>query len=505
MFVNNDCTGPIGNRGRRGIRGPTGPTGPAGPTGITGPSSEVKAEDFDIVSSLGYNFYQFGKYMRKLVGEGPEICFDIAMSVSGRYVLIPSSNGLWLSSNFGRTMTNIDSKFPDNMRWATCTMSFTGQFMMVSANTGKGDEEGGVFFSDNYGDSWSYLSIHTQFSAFMKFEAIAMTPNAEVVVSLANNADAVRMYYSVENGVENGTYIVTPDQKFNGLPRRSEYSSIMWGGVEFSDNGMIGILAVRALVPLGSKIPEPGCIYITTDSGIYWRKIPATEDYGINWSSVSISGSGKTMIAGTSGVGAYISTNFGDTWTLIDTSSIPENYVITDSAINATGQYMAVVANGLFCHTNDFGATWTTELNSFNGYFKVAMSSSSQVLTIALHNGVLVNNEPTLVGNLQLINLTDKNATVFQIDGGINFVYVYGEPSSSILNNLDSKGKPFFRLDLPGDNQYSIGQILFVKNAIAPDYEVSIEIYNPISTNNIANVFTDQTKTFVGSYGNGFV
>ncbi len=502
MFVNNDCTGPIGNRGRRGIRGPTGPTGPAGPTGVTGPSSEVKAENFDIVSSLGYNFYQFGKYMRKVVGEGPEVCLDIAMSVSGRYQLIPSSIGLWLSDNFGRTWTNIESKFPDYLIWGTCTMNFTGQIMMVSANTTDGS--GGIYFSENYGNSWTYLSIHTNYSGFLKFESMAMTPNGEVVEILANNADALRLYYTIEEG-DYGTYRVSPDQALNGLPRRSEYGSIMWGGVKFSDNGMIGILAVRALVPLDSTAPEPGNIYITIDSGIYWRKIPATEDYGINWSSVSISGSGKTMIAGTSGVGGFISTNFGETWRQIDTSSIPEGYLITDSAINATGQYMAVVANGLFCYTIDFGATWTTELNSYNGNFKVAMSSSSQVLTIALHNGVLVNNEPTLVGNLQLINLTDKNATVFQIDGGINFVYVYGEPSSAILDNIGKNGKPFFRLDLPGDNQYSIGQILFVKNAIVPDYEVSIEIYNPISAINMANVFPDQTKTFVGAYGFGFV
>jgi hypothetical protein len=144
-----------------------------------------------------------------------------------------------------------------------------------------------------------------------------------------------------------------------------------------------------------------GFIYVSNNYGAFtsWQVKGSLYD---SWSTVSISGNGQYMIAGSYNVGGkvYKSTNYGVTWTEITNLPWDTYYtghgVFTGSAISNTGQYQWLTT-GLNSRSNcvsqlfrstDYGATWSLITRSpYVAITSIAISSNAQYVSYSVYGG----------------------------------------------------------------------------------------------------------------------
>jgi hypothetical protein len=125
----------------------------------------------------------------------------------------------------------------------------------------------------------------------------------------------------------------------------------------------------------GEPGTDKGFIYTSADSGLTWAP-HATQEY---WAVVASSADGMRLVAGRLHGGVYASSDFGETWTLINTKDFTEVAMLPDGMTilgggNDAPDYLYLSA--------DFGATWT-QLGPQLTWSGVAMSSDGTRLLAA--------------------------------------------------------------------------------------------------------------------------
>jgi len=132
------------------------------------------------------------------------------------------------------------------------------------------------------------------------------------------------------------------------------------------------------------------CVFIFTvkinstlaSYGYSWA---ATSSVQGGWQDVAVSNTGQYQLAvygGAGGSGAYNSSNYGSTWTVINLGllSIDVGGNMSGAAISGTGQYQSVTAGYHIYKSNNYGATWTSS-GIANGWTSIGMSNTGQYQT----------------------------------------------------------------------------------------------------------------------------
>jgi len=119
---------------------------------------------------------------------------------------------------------------------------------------------------------------------------------------------------------------------------------------------------------------------VSTNHGNNWTAINSIG----NWGAVSISSSGQYQTAVQFNGRIYVSTNYGNTWTVKGTNT---NRLWHSVSMSSTGQYQtAVVHNGQIYVSTDYGNTWTAK-DSSRSWRGVSVSSTGEYQVAAASGG----------------------------------------------------------------------------------------------------------------------
>jgi hypothetical protein len=345
------------------------------------------------------------------------IITDTTLSSDGKYILAAGvfasspfeSYYIFLSSNYG---TNWTSVLINNVAvdFNTVSMSSTGQYQAASATTQTNTGGNGLFVSNNYGISGSWL----------KKILIAVTQNYRCV-----GVSAIGQYQIV--GVDQRVYLSSDyGNTWNSiLDFNSIYSSSSpyCRSCAISPTGKYQVLGVPA-TNISSTF-----IYLSSDSGTSWNNIYNTGSSGDI--SVTISSSGQ-YISAIDSAGIYVSSNYG-------VSFITKTGLYTSGSkisMSPTGQHQIISSKGFSTTNNrvktsvDYGITWIDNVQVLASGGCTGVSFSSNGLKLAI--GTYENSS----GGLRISELLPLNAFTFNLDTGTTFFLTGQTPTANYSANF---------------------------------------------------------------------
>jgi len=318
-----------------------------------------------------------------------------AMSATGQYASFATTQkGIWFSSDYGKTWAQAGGGIT-TFNFRGITISASGQYQLAAGYTY------GIYYSTNYGQTWV-----AGFPSGGNFFNVAMSANGQYaiacVASGGNPASAIYqtilpfftagsstnlLTTSIQTNAiifSDGSTAVSADPPLDygtfGLNWTQTGSiSTTWFACAMSANGQYQIAAQSSGWSANS-----GTIYYSSNYGQTWTAV--TNSPSNSWSSVSMSASGQYAVicVGNSSIEVpgpvYISSTYGQTWSITTLS------VCGNTAISASGQYMAVAnqsngvsgssANGTYVSSN-YGQSWTRTYTAQKTY-RVTMSATGQ-------------------------------------------------------------------------------------------------------------------------------
>ena len=156
-------------------------------------------------------------------------------------------------------------------------------------------------------------------------------------------------------------------------------TDLNWFSISLSSSGQYQSAVVNSTSNIN------GGIWGSTNYGRTWTQIN-TNPY--NWYSISLSSSGQYQSAVVYGGGIYTSTDYGNTW--IQNASAPSSTWFSIS-LSSSGQYQSAVVNagGIWGSTN-YGYTWTPINSNNRNYYSISLSSSGQYQSAVVYGwGIL--------------------------------------------------------------------------------------------------------------------
>jgi hypothetical protein len=272
-----------------------------------------------------------------------------AMSASGQYQAVAGNGvGLYYSSNYGVTWSNSNIATANN-NFTSIAISASGQYMIACVQA-----TNGIYYSNNYGISWTQVSGSGSYNWY------------QVCISASGQyASAVNLttapFYSINYGV---TFSVS-----NGVSNANGY-----GIVSCSASGQYQIAGINT-----------ASIYYSTTYGQSWIASNITNAGNVGYSAMSGSGQYATIVTNANGI--FVTSTYGQTW--VQVTSTFSGYVLRGIAMTTSGQYQVITGytGGIYYSTN-YGSTWTQVANtSASSWYEVAMSSNGQYCLATIAGG----------------------------------------------------------------------------------------------------------------------
>jgi photosystem II stability/assembly factor-like uncharacterized protein len=322
-------------------------------------------------------------------------------------------------------------------------LSSTGKYGILT--TGFTTSTYGVYYTSNYGVSWTYWN-----RGAIQITGCAMSASGQYAIAGAQNNGQI--YYSNDFGV---TWIA------------SNSSSLNWRGASMSDSGQYctfgvgsgnivystdyGVNWTFAVATTGDSTDNMAIskngqyAFLTTPSGTLWRCVATNNDFYLEptyayptWTSVATpAASTKTVVAMGSnyaltieyGGGVYLSSNYGNSWTLI-TSTLPTTANWQSCSMSSDGKYQVVGINdGAAYYSSTFGSTWALSSPSSAVWQSLAMSENGRYVVAGiyetaiyvssnygqLYTSIVSSNDRFLNTAISSIPLLVKSKTIFLV------------------------------------------------------------------------------------------
>jgi len=232
-----------------------------------------------------------------------------ALAANDKTIIASTVDGLFLSIDNGENWKLLNNWFSENGNYFGVTaLAIRGQKIFATRDNFHvlGSGKGGVFVSNDNGNSWSEIN-----------KGLSNTNVSQIIIN--------------ETGMFVGTLSNNPDLKDGIFISTNEGES--WRDVS---NGL-SLGAIRALTVKGTKIiaSKDDGIFETTENG--WRKVN-----NINGAVYALAGIGATIYAGAPGSGVFISMDDGINWK-------QSNNGLTNLYINA----IAILGSKIFVGTRN--------------------------------------------------------------------------------------------------------------------------------------------------------
>ena len=246
-------------------------------------------------------------------------------------------------------------------------------FAVIGDTMFAGTDEGGVFFSEDFGDNW--ISVNNGLNCM---DVHCLTTIGTNIFAITGSLGGLyisdnygKTWDSVNNGLTeehincmaaNGEnlFVGTYDGLFlssdNGVTwLRNNFTGVIIESIEIEDGNIyVGTL-------YGSKYGSYGHIYLSTDNGEKWISVYES----LNDRVISLAANKNIVIAATYNDSLILSTNMGKSWKRLDVNDFYEIYCLEISDNNI---YVGTNC-GLFIST-DLGITWS-RLDDGNSAFYV--------------------------------------------------------------------------------------------------------------------------------------
>ncbi|HAQ21735.1 MAG TPA: hypothetical protein DCR40_21270 [Prolixibacteraceae bacterium] len=285
----------------------------------------------------------------------------------GKYRILVSNYKIWVSSNYGITWTASYYRSSGFNNTALAFISDTGQYMMVFAVSG-----GGLYWSSNYGGSFTNVDASASTAAMSRTgQYVYKTVGSNFYKSTDyggtwSSAVALGVTPSIMGCSGNGAIIELPvNGTYNHI--RSANYGVSWGSAGFA-----------AFYQYALAMSNTGQYALSSGKPNSYTIPEVSSDYGINFSSTSgigsvasrgiVSETGQYMLVGGYN-NIYKSINYGVTWTPVAIVGSWNNVSMSN-----TGQYqVATTTTGMIAQSSDYGATWTL---AFEDHIWLGYSSS---------------------------------------------------------------------------------------------------------------------------------
>jgi hypothetical protein len=307
----------------------------------------------------------------------------IAISANGQYqsyyASINNSNGsIYYSSNYGVTWTQSSIGFSSSQAQGI-SMNASGQYQTAITNNSY------IYYSTNYGVNWTQSSSSTG-----NWTSIAINSSGQYQTATANVGN---IYYSTNYGVN-----WTQASSLSGA----------WNSLAMSASGQYQSAAINN-----------SYIYYSMNYGLNWTQSSSST---AGWTSVTMSANGQLQIAAASSSIVYVSKDYGITWSSITVST----GTVSNIAMSANGQYLV-------------GTNATTLRLSTTAYFNVAISGSTLASTSTSTGALTVGGGVGIGGNLYV-----GGRTIISGNVGIGTTPNYSFDVNGVARFNISSGSGFF-------------------------------------------------------------
>jgi hypothetical protein len=229
------------------------------------------------------------------------------MDSTGKYQLISTGVGAWLSNNFGEIWTNVFTG------WTNVIVSPNGANQMCIT-------ESGISYSTNYGLIWA---TNSTFPLNMTYASAICFCNCDstYVTCCFNNK---YMAYSNNSGSTWKRSIVDP------FTTEVATQTHDWQGCSMSASGKYQVACTGTNDSQYATAKASG-IYYSSDYGAKWTKSTSSAITGINWGTdvtgakcIKMSSNGQLVIALSKSLAEtiYCSVDYGQTWTKTTSPSL---------------------------------------------------------------------------------------------------------------------------------------------------------------------------------------
>lgn len=272
--------------------------------------------------------------------------------------------GWWLST----------TSSADGARVAACFYDYT-------ANGYAG--AGAIYTSTNSGATWAPVLSSTS-----RFNSIAASQDATRLVAGWSAGMSGGLFLSTNFGVSWSTITNLPNQPFSQVACSADGQKLIAAayGIYASTNGGVSWVLTSAPATTWRSIassadggelagvPVSGTgVYVSQDSGSSWQMTTVTT--GVSYQGVACSGDGRRMVAVASWpYSIFVSDYSGFLWA--QTSVPAATWYATASSTNGAN-LVAVSFDGLVAVSHDFGATWTSDYLSQDGFQWDTVASSA--------------------------------------------------------------------------------------------------------------------------------
>ena len=284
---------------------------------------------------------------------------NITCNPTGSVILVFSSQGIYISTNYGTTWNLSSIPIFSLINWGGVSISSDLTRLVYCG--------GAVTYANNI-----YTLICSNISS-VPINTLSITANWQAICS--------NLYGTVLAACIYGSGIYT-----------STNTGLLWTNSSAPSLNWTAICCDISGINITASTNGSG-IYTSTNGGQTWSQTSAPT---LNWSSICNNNTGQTIIACSNGSGIYISINRGQTWS--QTSAPSANW--TSIACNYTASIItACINNGTIWLSTNSGSTWTNSYSPVSSWNALCLDSSGIYLattinpmfafTFTISNGIL--------------------------------------------------------------------------------------------------------------------